>query len=177
MRLDKKLIHRIFLCLAGLLILVWLLTDTQRVQAVWGTLSSLLSPFVMGAAVAFVFNVPMRAIERQLEGIRKPELRRILAILLTLAALILVLAFVVELLIPQIQATIESLAETIPQFVKRQAASVTLWLEEHPELREWVMANTDLEKIDWASLLQKAGSVVAVIASAMTASVTPQLWE
>ena len=65
MRLDKKLIHRIFLCLAGLLILLWLLTDTQRVQAVWGTLSSLLSPFVMGAAVAFVFNVPMRGVEKQ----------------------------------------------------------------------------------------------------------------
>ena len=65
MQLDKKLIHRIFLCLTGLLFLVWLLTDTQRVQAVWSTVSALVSPFVAGAAVAFVFKVPMRGVEKQ----------------------------------------------------------------------------------------------------------------
>ena len=160
MHIDKKVMKNLVLLAGGCILLVWLLLYTEQVSGLAASIWKLISPFVVGAGIAFVFNVPMRAIERQLEGIRKPELRRILAILLTLAALILVLAFVVELLIPQIQATIESLAETIPQFVKRQAASATLWLEEHPELREWVMANTDLEKIDWASLLQKAGSVV-----------------
>ena len=140
--------------------LVWLLLYTEQVTGLIGYIWKLISPFVVGAGIAFVFNVPMRAIERQLDGIRKPGLRRILAILLTLGALILVLAFVVELLIPQIQATVESLAVTVPQFVKRQAANLMTWLSEHPELQEWVMANTELENIDWTSLLQKAGSFV-----------------
>ena len=87
MQLDKKLIHRIFLCLAGLLFLIWLLTDTQRVQTVWSTVSALLAPFVTGAAVAFVFNVPMRGVEKQLSDIRKPGLRRGLALVMTLASL------------------------------------------------------------------------------------------
>ena len=140
--------------------LVWLLLYTEQVTGLIGYIWKLISPFVVGAGIAFVFNVPMRAIERQLEGIRKPGLRRILAILLPLGALILVLAFVVELLIPQIQSTVESLAVTVPQFVKRQAANLMTWLSEHPELQEWVMANTELENIDWTSLLQKAGSFV-----------------
>ena len=37
---------------------------------------------------------------------------------------------------------------------------MTTWLGEHPELQEWILANTELENIDWTSLLQKAGSVV-----------------
>ena len=160
MHIDKKALKNLFLLAGGCILLVWLLLYTQQVSGLLAYIRKLISPFVVGAGIAFVFNVPMRAIERQLDGIRKPGLRRILAILLTLGALILVLAFVVELLIPQIQSTIESLAVTIPQFVKRQAANVTTWLGEHPELQEWILANTELENIDWTSLLQKAGSVV-----------------
>ena len=160
MHIDKKVMKSLFFLAGGCILLVWLLLYTEQVTGLIGYIWKLISPFVVGAGIAFVFNVPMRAIERQLEGIRKPGLRRILAILLTLGALILVLAFVVELLIPQIQSTVESLAVTIPQFVKRQAANLMTWLSEHPELQEWVMANTELENIDWTSLLQKAGSFV-----------------
>ena len=160
MHIDKKVMKSLFFLAGGCILLVWLLLYTEQVSGLIGYIWTLISPFVVGAGIAFVFNVPMRAIERQLDGIRKPGLRRILAILLTLGALILVLAFVVELLIPQIQSTVESLAETIPQFVKRQAANLMTWLGEHPELQEWVMANTELENIDWTSLLQKAGSFV-----------------
>ncbi len=160
MHIDKKVMKSLFFLAGGSILLVWLLLYTEQVSGLIGYIWKLISPFVVGAGIAFVFNVPMRAIERQLDGIRKPGLRRILAILLTLGALILVLAFVVELLIPQIQSTVESLAETIPQFVKRQVANLMTWLGEHPELQEWVMANTELENIDWTSLLQKAGSFV-----------------
>ncbi|MCI6957148.1 MAG: AI-2E family transporter [Candidatus Faecousia sp.] len=160
MHIDKKVLKNLFFLAGSCILLVWLLLYTEQVSSLLAFIWSLISPFVVGAGIAFVFNVPMRAIERQLEGIRKPGPRRILAILLTLGALILVLAFVVELLIPQIQATVESLAESIPQFVKRQAANLTAWLAEHPELQEWVVANTELENIDWTSVLQKAGSIV-----------------
>ena len=160
MHIDKKVMKSLFFLAGGSILLVWLLLYTEQVSGLIGYIWKLISPFVVGAGIAFVFNVPMRAIERQLDGIRKPGLRRILAILLTLGALILVLAFVVELLIPQIQATVESLAESIPQFVKRQAANLMAWLAEHPELQEWVVANTELENIDWTSVLQKAGSIV-----------------
>ena len=160
MHIDKKVMKSLFFLAGGSILLVWLLLYTEQVSGLIGYIWKLISPFVVGAGIAFVFNVPMRAIERQLDGIRKPGLRRILAILLTLGALILVLAFVVELLIPQIQATVESLAESIPQFVKQQAANLMAWLAEHPELQEWVLANTELEKVDWTSILQKAGSIV-----------------
>ena len=46
-----------------------------------------LSPFLVGGAIAFIFNVPMRAIESRLpRGKRWNALRRPLALVLTLAA-------------------------------------------------------------------------------------------
>ncbi len=158
MRLDKKLIHRIFLCLAGLLILVWLLTDTQRVQAVWGTLSSLLSPFVMGAAVAFVFNVPMRGVEKQLSDIRKPGLRRGLALVITIGLIVLVLAGVVGLLIPQIQKTVDTLSVRFPPFLMRAGETAMQFLEKHPELQNWVADHPEFTNVDWNTVIQKAFS-------------------
>ena len=140
MHIDKKVLKNLFLLAGSCILLVWLLLYTEQVSGLLAYIWKLISPFVVGAGIAFVFNV--------------------LAILLTLGALILVLAFVVELLIPQIQATVESLAESIPQFVKQQAANLMAWLAEHPELQEWVLANTELEKVDWTSILQKAGSIV-----------------
>ena len=160
MHIDKKTIRSIFLAAGGCVVLAWILLKPEQVGAlstyVWG----LISPFVVGATIAFIFNVPMRAIERFLEGIKKPGLRRTLAILLTLAALALIIAFVVEMLIPQITATVESLAATIPHFIKRMVDSVMQFLADNPEIQEWVLANTEFANIDWASLIQKAGTVV-----------------
>ncbi len=165
MRLDKKTFNRIFLCTAGLLVLVWLMTDTQRAAALWKTVSGLLSPFVTGACLAFIFNVPMRVVERQLEGIRKDGLRRGLAVALTLGLIVLVIAFVVDLLVPQIQQTVDRLSVRIPQFVNRAGELVRSFLANHPELNNWIEKNTDLENIDWETVLQKAASFVGDSAS------------
>lgn len=158
MQLDKKLIHRIFLGLAGILLLIWLLADTQRVQTMWKTVSALLSPFVTGAAVAFVFNVPMRGVERQLSDIRKPGLRRGVALVLTIGLIVLVMAGVVGLLIPQIRQTVDTLSDRFPPFIKRARESILLFLDDHPELRNWVNENPELANVDWNTVLQKTFS-------------------
>ena len=101
MHIDKKLMHRIFLLIAGAIVFGWLILDTARATEVFRWAWGLVSPFVAGAAIAFIFNVPMRAIERQLDGIRKTSLRRGLAIVLTIFCLVLVIMFVFELLVPQ----------------------------------------------------------------------------
>ncbi len=57
MTIDKKLMHRIFLLIAGGIAFGWLLLDTDRVKAVFVGIWQLLSPFVLGAGIAFIFNV------------------------------------------------------------------------------------------------------------------------
>ena len=71
MHIDKKLLRNLFFCAAGCVVLSWILLDTQRVKGVVDYIWGLVAPFAAGAVIAFVFNVPMRAIETQLESIRK----------------------------------------------------------------------------------------------------------
>ncbi|MBQ8833690.1 MAG: AI-2E family transporter [Oscillospiraceae bacterium] len=160
MHIDKKLLRNLFFVAGGCVVLAWLLLDTERVTALLSSIWGLFSPFVAGAAIAFIFNVPMRAIEGQLEGIKKEGLRRGLAIILTILVMVLVIMFVVELLVPQIGLTVDSLKERIPAFVERTGAKLMEFMEANPEIKNWVYETTDLEKIDWPSLLQKALTVI-----------------
>lgn len=154
MHIDRKLMHKIFLLVAGSLVFAWLLLDTARASTVFTTIWELLAPFVMGAGIAFVFNVPMRAIERQLDGIRRKGLRRGLAIVLTIAALVLVIMFVVELLVPQIRLTVDSLSGKLPAFVERTAKRLVVLMEEYPEMKNWIQEALKLESLDWSTILK-----------------------
>lgn len=148
MHFDRKLMPRLFLLIAGCIVFGWLVLDTARATIVFNTIWELISPFVVGAAIAFVFNVPMRAIERQMEGISRPSLRRSLSIMLTIAALVLVIMFIVELLVPQIQLTIASLSAQIPAFVERSANLIKGLMEDNPEMTAYVLELLDLENLN-----------------------------
>ena len=154
--LNKKTIRRIFVGAAGCIVLYWLLHETARVTSFIKTVMNILSPFILGAVLAFIMNVPMRAVERMLKGIKKPGLRRGLSVLLTFLAVVVVIVGVFQLLVPQLVETIESLIESLPAFFIRVKDSVSKYLEENPELLEWLNKNTDFETIDWSGLLQSA---------------------
>lgn len=177
MKIDKSILKKLFVLAAGCILFAWLVLDTARATAMFSAVWGLISPFVVGAGIAFVFNVPMRAIERQLADIRKTGLRRGLSILLTILCLVLIIMFVFEMLIPQIRLTVESLSQTIPVFVEGLAAKLVVMLQDHPEMRAWIQETLNLESLDWSSILTEAlgfisnqmstvmGSAVSVIGS------------
>lgn len=168
--IDRKLLRNLFFCAAGCVVLYWILLETERVstmlQSIWG----LIAPFVAGSVVAFVFNVPMRAIENQLEGIRKEGLKRTLSILFTLAALLLVITFVIELLVPQIRITIDSLKERIPVFVENTAANLMVFMDENPDLKTWILETTKLESLNWSEILKNILTVIGNSVSSVMGS-------
>lgn len=170
MQIDRKFMNRIFFLVAGCLVFGWLLLDTTRASAMLGDAWDLVSPFALGAGIAFVFNVPMRAIERQLSDIHKESLRRSLAILLTVAALILVVMFVVELLVPQVTLTVDSIALKIPSFVERTGNLLMEQLEKNPQLMEWILDFTNLESINIPVLVRNSLEFMGNYASSVMGS-------
>lgn len=160
MQIDRKFARQLFGLVAGCLVFGWLLLDTARATAMLKSVWDLISPFVLGAGIAFVFNVPMRSIERQLDGIHREGLRRSLAIVLTIAAMILVIMFVVELLVPQVTLTAESLSQKIPSFVERTANTLMEQMDRNPDLKAWILDFTNLETIDWNTLVKNALTLV-----------------
>ena len=167
---DKKTLRNLFFVAGGCVVLVWLLMDTARVHLMLTHIWDVIAPFVIGAVLAFIFNVPMRAIENQLSDVRKTGLRRGLAILLTILLLVVAITFVVELLIPQLQKTVESLTATIPSFARRSMNSLLAFLEEHPELKDIVNSNYDLEHLNWTKYIEKAVKLVGDSISSLVGS-------
>ncbi|MDY6040719.1 MAG: AI-2E family transporter [Candidatus Faecousia sp.] len=130
----------------------------------------MIAPFAIGAVLAFILNVPMRGIERGLKLIRKPGLRRILAVLLTFIFLLLVLTGVVCLLVPQITETIESLIPKLVTFFQGIDRGVRDFFTDNPEIWNFVAANTDIETFDWAAIDWPA--LVQKVMNMLSSSVT-----
>lgn len=175
MHIEKKTLTKIFFGAVGCIILYWLLHDVERVKSVFGVIKSIVAPFALGAAFAFVINVPMRAIEGVLKGIKKDKWRRICAILLTVVAVLLVLALVFVLLIPQLTSTVQSLIPQIYDFIVNIGKNTSEFLNKNPEIMEWLAANTEFEMLDWSGLAQKVisflGSGLSSVANGTFAAI------
>ena len=177
MHFDKRAMRSLFILIAGCIVFGWLILDTERVKTVFDSIWHLISPFVAGAGIAFIFNVPMRIIEHQLDGIHRLGIRRAFAIIMTILALILVIMFVIELLVPQIQLTWASLSEKIPAFIDRTANNLMVIMEDYPDLRIWIQEKLNQQTLNWTNVLGDAlaflgnqistvmGSAVIVIGS------------
>ena len=174
MQIDKKTLRILLVFTLSVIGLYWIVLDTERAKEFAVSIWRLFAPFVIGGAIAFVFNVPMRSVERRLNWISQAGLRRAVAIILTLFLFVLVVAFVVLLLVPQIRMTVQSIIDRLPDFVKRETDNMLAFLEIHPEIKKWVLEYTTLESIDWAGIIQKAAtfageSLATIFGSAFSA--------
>lgn len=158
--LDKKTLRSIFLGTAGCIVLYWLLHSTERVKAVYGMMIELLHPFIVGAALAFILNVPMRAFERHIRKVYDGKGTRMMAIVMTFIMVVLVFAFIFYLLIPQLEETAKTIAVQFPLFIKKLDGAARDFMMDHPELGEWLMENTNLVSLDWSALFQQAVDIV-----------------
>ena len=118
----------------------------------------MLSPLLLGGAIAFVLNVPMRAIERHLfpQNKKAAKLRRPLALILTLLAVIGVLTLAVLVILPGVTEAAQSVAAQIPDALRRLEEQ--LW-KLQPYLPH-VEAFIEESAIDWTNLSQKALEVL-----------------
>lgn len=116
----------------------------------------IMKPFLYGAAIAFVLNIPMKAIEKGLFGktknARVEKIKRPASIFLALAAVITVLVLVVSIVLPQITKTTMELGNKIPAFL----AETQIYLEElfasQPQLLAMI-EQFEPSRINWGSLM------------------------
>ena len=171
MHIEKKTLRNIFLGVGACILLYWILHETESVKGVFSTIYGIISPFVLGAGLAFIFNVPMRAIESKIGGIKNEKLRRTVSLVLTLVLVLLVLTLVFYLLIPQVSDTIQSLIPKMRTFFQNIEQGTLNFLSENPQIKEWFVENTDIESFNWAGIVEKGLSVVGDSLSAIVSSV------
>ena len=129
----------------------------QHLNVLWhalGALLGILAPFLVGGAMAFILNVPMRAIERHVfpRERQMDRLRRPLALIFTLLAVIGVLVIAMYVIIPGVKEAVVSAASQVPAAVDQlltKLKGLTVYL---PELSTLL---ADME-LDWQSIAAKA---------------------
>lgn len=173
MEINKKFFLNIFWVAVGCILVYTIIGERERYDLFADKISAILSPFVFGSVLAFILNVPMRGFERMLGKIPKAGLRRALAAVLTIMLVILILAVVFLLLIPQMSDTLERLIPALINFVTVIGERIDQFMKDNPELMKWLEENADIEMINWSELVQKAvsflsNSISIILAQAIT---------
>lgn len=116
----------------------------------------ILSPFILGGAIAFVLNLPMRFIENVLLGWWKSKkyagLKRSVSILLALLFAGAVIAFAVVMVIPSLAGTLFEMGPVIQSFMQSKWNELQLFLKENPELLEQLPMLENV-KLDWNAIV------------------------
>ena len=168
MYLDKKTLRNIFLLALGCILVYWILNSPERFNAIYGTFKGIFSPFIWGAGIAFILNVPMRGIENKwLYKIKSDSARRGVAVLLTFIFFLAALAAVIWLLIPQVWDTVVTLVNRLPGFFQKTVATVEEFLADNPDLWEWVNTNI-IQAIDPSKLAGMLEGTIDQITNSVT---------
>lgn len=155
LKFDKKTLRNIALWGFLFIAVYWVLHDAEQVSSVFEEVGGLFAPFVVGAVLAFIFNVPMRSFERLLKGIKKDGLRRAIAVVLTLLCVAIVLAGVIMLLVPQLIITVESVEPKIVEFVGKVVTQIEAFLIENPDIQDWIIETFNLASFDLGAMAEK----------------------
>lgn len=160
MEWKKENLRGLLLVVCGGIAFYCLLQNLPAVAMAVGWLLEILAPFLLGGAMAFVLNVPMRAIERHLFPPRpgkRGKGRRPLALLITLLAVIGVLVLASSVIGPGIAEAVRSLAAQVPAAAERLWEQVSR-LEQYLPMLESLLADWNME--DWKNITQKAAELL-----------------
>lgn len=153
------------------ILLYWGLQNMDRVGGFLGTVAGLLMPFLIGAAMAFILNVPMRAIETHLPQ-KLQRAHRGISLVITLAGVIGVVMVVSLLVLPQLQNTVQTIAARMPAFWAQAQEWANELMIRYPELADWLsdagnlnLRNVTQQVMDW---LKNGG--LALVGNTVTAA-------
>ncbi|MDD2955822.1 MAG: AI-2E family transporter [Oscillospiraceae bacterium] len=184
LELTRENIKKVALLVGGAILLYWALNNFKQVQSLltWGC--ALVAPFILGLCIAFVVNVPMQAVERLFCRLAKrPKAGKVLravSLVVTILLMLVAIAVVMLLVVPEISNTVATVREAFPQFWQQVQAWSGELMERFPEAVTY-FGNI---KLDWDSIVQSVisflqsgfgnvvGSTVTIIGSVFSGVTT-----
>lgn len=146
----KKWAKIIFIALFGYLIV----NNVETVGNIIGKIISIISPFVIGAAIAFILNLPMSFFERKLSNIKTKKCKKInkglirgLSLILAILVILLVLTLIVNLILPEIINIITLLIENAPYYLDDIKSFATTVTQDVPAVNDFIK-NMDINNKD-----------------------------
>lgn len=148
----RQIRHLMLLAAALVLAIIYSSEVFRSIAFLFG----IISPFLVGGAMAFVLNIPMRGFEEKVfgrwRGRAAAKFKRPLCLMLSIVALAVVLAVVVGTVVPQVVATASEVGKKIPAFMERVVEELDRLVRDYPELTSRI-DELELTEINWDSTL------------------------
>lgn len=145
----------------------------QKLFLTAGALLKMMAPFLLGAAIAFVLNVPMRFFENHLwkkNSGKAVRYKRLISLVLSILSVAGALAAVMILVVPELFRTIMTLERSIPLFFADVQQALETLFADYPEIETYI---SEVE-INWDDIMEQivfflshgAGTVLSTTVSA-----------
>lgn len=176
MQLDKKTVRTVLKILCGTILFAWCLVNHEAFFSFLRFITGLATPFLLGLTIAFVLNVPMRALETRLFSRtplgKKKGLCRIVSLVCTLALFVLLAAGVFWVVVPELRDTAALIVEGLPSLFAR----LEVWGEQlsavFPSLKEEISSLTGasgyVKLVELLSQLLSSGFAGNLLGSTVT---------
>ena len=149
MELNRDTINKIRGLILFTVITVIVGINYIKVLGLLAAAVNMAAPFILGAAIAFVLNVPMRRIESSLSHVLKKGSRLLRPVSMALSILLVAVLFLVMFVVaPQLVRTLLGLQSSIPVFF----GEVRQWLEQLFAENPQILTNMEQIQIDWQQL-------------------------
>ena len=126
-------------------------SNYEKLFELIGVLFNMAGPFLLGGAIAFVLNVPMRNIERILPLKKDSRFRRPAALILSILSVIAILLMVTVVVVPELFRTLAILQESIPVFFSEIQTELEHLFADNPNLVAWI----ETVEFDWKQIAQE----------------------
>ena len=155
MDLNKKNMKNIMLLIV---FAVLFYVGVQRIESVAAGFSfvvSIVFPFLLGAAMAFILNVPMSFMEKRLFSKTKgkaKKLKRPICLVLAILFVVAILWIVLLVVIPEVASTVASLSVNIEaELIKLQRWAMDIF-EDNKQIEVWIASL----QFDWDGIIHTA---------------------
>lgn len=155
MEFNKKTTKTLFVLVGFAVLLSWALQNLTLLSTAATTLIGLILPFILGACIAFIINVPMKRLEELLfphpNGVQK-KIKRPVSLILTLILLLALIAVIFGLVIPELGSSFVLLQDNVINFLRNVERQHPAFLN---DFVSYLPNAEELAALDWQNIAQK----------------------
>lgn len=174
MDLNKENTKKIIGIIAFGIILYFVLQNIVVIKNACASIINIMSPFLFGAGLAFVLNIPMDMFERKLfkpkkmknGNIKQNKFKRPISIILSVILIILIISFIIKLVIPQLISVIFMFIREVPGLaydIKEWAIDLT---DQYPDISNQIQSI----EINWEKITNDLISFISNLAGSLVTS-------
>lgn len=186
MEKNKNELKKWILLIIIAIVTYWTINNFSTIGNLFNNILGIIFPFVLGGCLAFILNLPMSFFENKIfkinskrnnksKKVKHKKLKRIVSILFAIAVIILVLAIIINLILPELIKVINLLISNIPYYLEETTKLIQTYGENIPDLNKLIQeANIDVNSIrnqiigQIPNLLTSSISIVTSIFSGIT---------